>query len=281
MMSPDGKWVWNGQQWIPVAVHESVFPAYTGATAAADAAGPVAPAVSSPASPFGMATAPAAPAVVSPAIVGPPSYSAGGAVPPWQRYAVGKRSTYMYGGAAFVVVVIGVILTVAIGQNVLPFLHTSNGATPTPTAKASPTPQLAVRSQAAVADRYVTSTFLPAVANLATPIRDEFEACSGQLSFSCQNALNAVEQQLVISQAPLAKATPPACIAPQVARVRADLTAIDQGVQLALGSFKNTNTIQMRQGLTRLNAGSKPLNSDIQAVQKAPALVCNGQPEGP
>jgi len=300
MMSPDGKWVWDGQKWIPVAVHESVFPAYTEAAAAAAAApAPASPfaetMVAPPVNPFASPAAPPpfvgppagfspapAPAVVSPPIVQPGSYSAGGATPPWQAWASGggdrTRTLYMVG--AFIAVALGVVLTIYFGLSQLPFLRAQNdqpSASPSPVA--SPTPQLAVRSDSAVADRYVKSVFVPAI-DIGGPLFQEHESCNGTLSVSCQQALTAADKAVSDAIARLKQTPPPACVAPQVNKVLADLNTTESGIKAGLKGFNDNNRVELQHGLATYNVGYKPFQPDSQAVLKAQAL-CDGQATGP
>src|SRR5690349_7351861 len=217
MMSPDGKWVWDGQKWIPVAHHESVFPAYSAATAAAEPAVPIAETMVSPpvnpfapqdpisrfvgppaAPPFGGPAAPA-PAVQSPAIIAPLSYTTGDAAPPWQSWAQGSgdRSRMLKLVAAFIAVALLVLLSIYFGLSQLPFLRASTDqptATPSPTA--TPIPQLAARSDFALAGRYVSSVLTPTMTFLSTSRIHVSQSCTGVLSVSCQQALNELDTNL-------------------------------------------------------------------------------------
>jgi hypothetical protein len=316
MMSPDGKWVWDGQKWIPVAVHESVFPAYNEATAAAaepatplaettvaatmveppvnpfagpraaspfvgpDSASPFAS--PPPASPFSAATATHAPAVVSPPIIQPTSYTRRGATPPWQAWAAGGsgRSRTMYMGAAFIAVAIGVILLIYFGLSQLPFLRTSNdGTPPNPSPAASATPELAVRSDFAIAQRYITSNLSPHIQLLQIPMTSENQACNGTLSFSCQQGLQAMQQMLPNALVAF-DAAPPSCIARQVAKVQADLLGIQAAVNLGLKAYTDNNRNELITAIHQYNASGRPFQADIAAVSKAQA-ACDGQAEGP
>ncbi len=277
MMSPDGKWVWNGQQWLPVAVHESLFPAYDKAAAAA-AIDPVPMAQGTPQ--FAQMAAPMAPAVSSPAIVEPMSYTAKGAVPPWMPQGGGARSNYLYVGAAMLVVLIGIVFTIALTQSWLPFLRAGT-ADNIPAAAPTPTPQLPVRSEFALAARYVDSVVTPGTANLSTPFTDYGEACAGTLSLSCQDALGAADTELKRSIATLSGTPSPACISRQVARVASDLTAMQAAIQGGLKAFKDNNRNELLAAMNQQRTASKTFWSDVQAVSKAQATLCDGQQEGP
>ena len=312
MMSPDGKWVWDGQKWIPVAVHESVFPAYASAGAAAASADPAAPLaetmVSPPVNPFAGRATPSpfatppqgtpfagppptsafvpmpvpAPAVVSPPIVQPGNYAAGGATPPWQAWAGGgaDRSRMMKLGAAFIAVALGVIVVIYFGLSQLPFMRASNEQ-PTPAASptATPVPQLTARSDAAVATRWVTAYYTPAINALSAAVRASSAACNGVLSVSCQQALKGLDDTLKPTVAALAQPVPP-CIAKPVGKVRADVNAIQAAVTHELQSFDATNVDQLRVGIKNYNIANRSLTLDAPGVVAAQVL-CDGQPSGP
>jgi hypothetical protein len=187
----------------------------------------------------------------------------------------------LYIGAAFIAVMLGVILTIYFGLSQLPFLRASNEppvASPSPVS--SPTPQLSVRSEYAVAGRYVTSTFDPDMLILGAPLFHVHEACNGTLSASCQQALAALDQIIPSSLAAFDGQTPP-CIARQVAKVKADILGIQAGVRAGLKGFVDNNKVELQHGLAQYNASNKPLQADIVAVHNTQAASCDGQPEGP
>ena len=302
MMSPDGKWVWDGQKWVPVAVHESVFPAYSTATAASVelAASPVAETmVAPPVNPFAgppsdarfvgpppgpVFTPPgvaAAPGVVSPPIVAPAGYTAGGATPPWHAWASGgaNRSRTLYLVAAFVAVAIGVVITISLVSTHLPFLNASNTGTPTPSPSPSGAPQLAVRSDSALAQRYINSNLNPHLALIETALTDENQACVGTLSFSCQQGLQAVDKSMPDALAAFDSAPPP-CIARQVAKVKADLLGIQAAVKLGLKAFTDNNRSELVTAFHQYATAGRPYLSDLAAINKAQA-TCDAQPAGP
>lgn len=302
MMSPDGKWVWDGQKWVPVAVHESVFPAYVAATAAAAqpvAAAPIAETMVAPpvnpfagpptASPFTgpppgpvFATPPpsAMPAVVSPPIVQPGSYTARGATPPWQAWAAGggARSRTLYMVAAFVAVAIGVIITIYFVFSQLPFLKAGQG-NPNPTPAASPSPQLAVRSDAAVAQRWINSNLNSHLVLLQSAMTSENQACNGTISLSCQQGLQAMDETLPNALTAF-DTPPPPCIARQVAKVQADLLAIQAAVKAGLKGYTDSNRNEVNAAIRAYNAAGRPFPADLAAISKAQA-ACDSQPQGP
>jgi hypothetical protein len=283
-------------------VHESVFRQYNDSVAAAQTEMPVAETmVAPPVNPFSPATpagAPASPfasppsgfvpppavtspAVASPVISAPMSYSAGSAVPPWQQWASrgGDRSRTLYLAGAFIAVALGVILTIYFVSYQLPFLRADNQNGTTPTPAATPTPHLTQRSDSAVAARYVTSVITPAVSGLSQPFVNYREACNGTLSFSCQQALQAVDTAVKDGLARFTQ-SPPACIAAQAAKIKVDLTAIQAGTAVALKAYNDNNRTELVQGLSKFNSGSIPIEPDVQAINNAQA-ACDNLPQGP
>ena len=311
MMSPDGKWVWDGQKWIPVAVHESVFHQYGDAVAAAQTETPLAETmVSPPVNPFAPTTPAGAPAspfaappsgfsppppvytppprssrpaqVVSPIIAPPVTYrSPAYQAPPWERWAQndGSRSATLKMAGAGIAVVLGVIVIIYAGLNWLPFLRADN-STPTNTAPlVTPTPPLTARSDSAVAGRYVTSVITPALDKVGQPVVNYRQACGGQLSLDCQQALTVLQGALKDGLARLSQ-SPPACIAPQAAKFQSDFVTAQVGATLALKGYTDNNRTELVQGLTKLDLAVGTFYGDGQAVTKAQA-ACDDQPQGP
>src|SRR6202035_5637006 len=69
MLSPDGKWVWDGTQWRPIAHHETLFPSWQSITV--EPAGAVAEAVQAPvqmAAPAAVRTQPVDPGLAYPSM---------------------------------------------------------------------------------------------------------------------------------------------------------------------------------------------------------------------
>jgi len=299
MLSPDGKWVWDGHQWVPVAVHESVFPAYGAATAASveQVATPLAETMVAPpvnpfagppsASPFaGPPPGPsypsvATPAVVSPPIVAPMSYNAPGATPPWQAWANagGGRSRTLYLAGAFIAVAIGVVVTIYFLSAQLPFLRASTDAPPSPTPTASPVPQLEARSDSAVAQRYITANLNAHLVLLQSAMTAENQACNGTSSLSCEQGLKAMDQTLPNALTAFDTA-PPACIARQIAKVHADLVNLQNAVKATLKGYADGNRNEVNAGVRQYNAAGRPFPTDMAAVTKA-AAGCDTQPQGP
>jgi hypothetical protein len=183
-------------------------------------------------------------------------------------------------GAAFIAVALGVIVAIYFGLSQLPFLRAANEQpTPSPSPTATPIPELTARSDAALADRYVTSYFNPAMNDLATAVQHSSAACAGVLSVSCQQALKGLDATLKPTIAALAQPVPP-CIAPQVAKVRADVNSIQAAVTHELQSYDTNNVDQLRVGIKNYNIANHSLTYDAPGVFAAQKL-CDDQPYGP
>lgn len=280
MLSPDGNWVWDGNQWQPIAVkHEGVFPSFAAIRV-------------DPTEPFGAdadADAVPVPLAVSSRVTGPPpEYTMEASYPPvdavvgkpatplWQPSATGLNR-YLYIGAGVMVVVIAVVVL-----NVfVPFSKLWSGPEPESQPTPSPFPGLAARTEFNRADRLMNVLLAPALSNVADTVQVQKATCSGSMTVSCRSALTETENQLVNALAVIDKAEIPTCIATRVAKVRADLAAMDTHVKLAIKGYTDNKKAELSLGISRFNASSKLLPADTAALNKALPTQCDTQISGP
>ncbi len=275
MMSPDGKYVWDGQNWVPVAGgggdagHHSLFPSWNAAHAeAAGAPAAPPPTLFRPKRPDGI--------VYQPVITDP---NAPAETPIWDRTAKGKARWPMYVGAGLVTLIVLAVFINSWGPLIMAYFV----AAPEPprVVKASPTPpDLAVRSDFARASSFATYTLTPAMATAAPAFQLFSESCVA-LTQSCQNAANNALTQVKSVEAVLDQAQVPLCVAPLVAKIRADLTGMDAGATSAVKAFDSNNKGLLGQGLSKFRTASRPLTGDISALSKSLATRCDGQAAGP
>jgi len=274
MLSPDGKYVWDGQQWVPVAGgadagHRSLFPSWNATHAeVANAPAASAPALFRPKRADGI--------VYQPTIADPnaPVESAA-----WDRTPRGKARWGMYVGAGFLALIVLVVFMNTWGPLIVAYFV----AAPEPprVVKPSPTPpDLTARSDSARAENFVTYSLTPAMTTAAPAFQLFSEGCAA-LTQSCQNAANNALTQVKNVEAVIDQAQVPLCAAPQLAKVRADLTGMDAGLTSAVKAFDNNNKGLLAQGLSRFRGTSKPLSGDISALSKTIAARCDSQTAGP
>ena len=274
MMSPDGKYVWNGREWVAVASssdagHVGVFPSWN--QIAVEPAAPVAPA------PRRVAVQPA---IQYPAqAANPLDYSAGGSVTPlWEQQRKSGMTNYMYIGAGAIAVVVAVVLLNVWGPLLWALMFGAPEAPivvkPTP-----PLPALTARTDYARADRYVTRILNPAMTDLNQAVTLFRQTCTGALTGSCQKSIDATEVQVKNTQSLIDQNAIPVCISGSVARMRADLAGMDTALQAASKAYNDNNKPQLAQALSHFGASSKPLTGDF-ATATAKA-GCDTQPSGP
>jgi len=257
-LSPDGRWVWDGHQWQPVAV------------VVGDVAGVVPVATAAPAPAPAVVVAYAPPVYVAP----PPEETV---VPLWQEAPRQGISIYLFAAAALVVLVMAMMALNS--MNIVRLPWQSDGVVQVrPTA--APTPLLTERTDYTRADRYLTYSLTPAVAALNQTLPAIGQSCNGTLSNSCRDAITATDQQITKVLAVIDRGEIPLCIAPGMSRIRADFATMDTGLQLALKGFKDDSKTEVAQGLARFSSAGPALQADSKAVDLA-VKTCSTERTGP
>ena len=258
-LSPDGRWVWDGQKWQPVPV------------VVGDLAGVVSVAAAAPA----LAPAPAAAVYRLPKYVAPPPEEP--VVPLWQEAPRQGISMYLFVAAAAVVLIMAMMALNSL--QIYRFPWQSDGqsqARPT----AAPTPLLTERTDYARADRFLNFSFAPAVAALNLTLPATGQSCNGTLTNSCLNAVTATDQQVIKVLAVIDRGELPLCIAPGMSKIRADFATMDTGLQLAIKGFKDDSKTEVAQGLARFGAAGPALQADGKALDLA-LKTCSTDRTGP
>jgi hypothetical protein len=289
MVSPDGRYIWNGSQWLPIAdpsmpagppvalgppasaappdttSHQGIFPNWNGIKV--DAPAPVAMA------PFPVQMARPAPAVtygMNPIEAAKPSQ------PPWYIQPTGL-SKYLYYGAILVVVVIVALLIRAYVPSI-PWFGSSTDYTPSP----SPSPpQLTQRSEYLRADAYIKNVVTPTIGQLNDTIRTQHETCNGTLTVSCLGAITENDNQFKSTLVALDHANAPECLAPYALKLRTDLITADGTLQQAFLGYKQNRKAAVAQSLSRFAVAIKPLAANIKALTTAQQTRCDGALVGP
>src|SRR5690348_7496229 len=159
MLSPDGKWVWDGTQWQPIAHHESVFPSWQSVAAVEPAAVQAPIPVPTPAA---MPT----PALVQP--MNPMMYPQVGApaAPLWKPKPKATGISYPLYFAAGIV---GIVIVLIVLNSVFPLwllLPGPKAAAAPPSPKAPAVPALSQRSDYARADYFANTLLAPQLRTL-------------------------------------------------------------------------------------------------------------------
>jgi hypothetical protein len=260
--------VWDGSEWQPVAGrdsgHQAVFSAFNSAF---DPALTAAQPTLTPARPEPVANYPTI-------NYSPPQP----VIPLWQRSTPRLNKYVPYVAVGVVVLVVAIILLNQIGPISWPWIPDAplqTAATPTP-------PPPATRSDAAVAQRLVTGFLSPALNRMYTAASNQSLACNGVPTIGCQGTIQATEKEVKNSLSVANTVSAPDCISTYLTRVKADLTAMDAGLLVALSSYSDPRGGELLQsGLARFAAASRPLVTDLAAITKAQATLCDTQQTGP
>jgi hypothetical protein len=267
MLSPDGKWVWDGTQWLAVAdpslaQHHAVFAAWDKVSVEApvaveaerpvpvSVAAPVAVPVAEPIAPvFDYATAPQA-----------------SLTPLWQQQRQTGINKFLYVVAGMVVLVIAATaFNALVPLDSLPWFA---GTPSTPTKVAGPAP-ISVRSDYARAARYVNGFLAPEMSDLSQALQVLRQTCNGTLTLSCQSAITDTDNRdtgmiRVIDREPI-----PTCVAAPVAKLRLDLSKVHDTLQLALKGYADNQPGELGQGLSHFYGAVAPVQGDVNSVTAA------------
>lgn len=262
-LSPDGRWVWDGQKWQPVPVMVG------------DLAGVVPVAAAAP------VPAPAPAPARAPVVHSPPKYVAPPpeepVVPLWQEPPRQGISMYLFVAAGAVVLIMAMMALNSL--QIYRFPWQSDAQSPArPTA--TPTPPLTERTDYALADRFLNFSLTPAVAAFNLTLPAIGQSCNGTLTGSCLNAINATDQQVTKVLTVIDRGEIPPCIAPGMSKIRADFATMDAGLQLAIKGFKDDSKPEVTQGLARYGSAGPALQADGKAVDLA-LKTCSTDRTGP
>ncbi len=269
-MSPDGKWIWDGAQWRPIAVHEAAFPNWKSVGAG------FVPETDTRAQAVGVAPPPSRREAIPPPSYRMASPAPNMAAPLWRQASARlglKRYTPMVIAAVALVVVIvlvSVLATLALSARQGP----SAPAVPA-TSKGGPT----ARSESAQA-AYVVKSLDSPMADLKDNLALVRQSCGVGMTSACEDSLIHVANTVAPVLTVLDKATIPQCIAIPEATVRAYLGKVADGEQAALKGFNDNKRTEWLNGYSQvLNYGAGATTSFV-AVKSATAR-CESAVSGP
>lgn len=273
-LSPDGKYVWDGSQWRPIAgvadaTHAGIFPAWDGIKVEPSDPVDAPPQMSGPVPSPVSAQAPVPEIDYAAYAVQEPSAPI---TPLWQQRTSTGISKYLYVGAGIVVVVIGLILLNSMHLQ-LPWPSTDSTSSSQPT-KPSPTPDT-TRPPYERADRFLNGSLTPAVGNLEKTVPALTTHCDGPMSNICFDALNATEQQVKNVLAVVDRGDIPACIGTPMSKVVNDLKGMDSQLQVALDAFKSGSSDDLATGVYRFKTYHRFLVSDLPATKQIQNADCH------
>jgi hypothetical protein len=279
-LSPDGKYVWDGSQWQPIAdpaepVHRGVFAAWNAIKV--EPADPVAaaqpvqfqPQVQTPM----LVREPPAPAIDYAYEVDEP------VTPLWQQPTRSGKTNYLYAGAGLVVFVIAIMLLNSFNFFQFAWLNSSSS---NPVASPQPSPVVdQTRSEFGRADRFLNGSLAPALTELGDTLQ-KMQTCNGTLSNSCYDAINSTDPELKKVLAVIDHETNiPPCIAAPMKSFRADVVVMQSGIQLALKGYKDNQRGEVGNGLSQFSRGGQAMVADGHTADQALKTQCTKDLEGP
>jgi hypothetical protein len=236
-ISPDGKWIWDGQKWLPIP------PAEPGAPAAAIPYSAPEP-------------EPAAAFVYSPAEVSPPL---------WQQPAGPTQlSPYRIAAAGAVVLVLVLVLLNATNIISIPWPWADSGPTVT-MIHASPKP---IVSDYVLADRFLNLELGPAIVTLANTLPPVKASCAPatNLSSACHTSINATNTQMLNVLSVIDHAGIPNCIAVGTKALRNDLQGMAGGIGVALHGFQDSSSDEVNTGIYHFAFVAQSLQTDANTI---------------
>jgi hypothetical protein len=269
-MSPDGKWIWDGAQWRPIAVHEAAFPNWKSVGAG------FVPEADTRAQTVAVAP-PTSRREASP----PPSYRLAGpapnmAAPLWRRASAGlDRKRYAPMAIAAVALVVVIVLASVVATLALSARQSPSAPYVATTSKGGPT----ARSESAEA-AYVVKSMEGPMADLKDNLALVKQACGAGMTSSCEDSLVQVTNTVTPMLPVLDKATIPQCIATPETIVRADLGKVGEGEQLALKGFTDNKRTEWVSGYSQVLAYGVRATTGF-AVVKSAAATCESAVTGP
>jgi hypothetical protein len=255
-VSPDGKWVWNGEKWLPLP--EAPW------EPAPEAVLPQAVAVAAPVP--RMVQAGSVDVQPQPAAFSYPAADTPIA-PLWAEPARSGRTIYMYAGAAAVLLVM--LMMVLNSTNIIQ-LPWPGGASSSagPTIRPSPTPHTSAYARA---DRFSNFYLAPSLASVSHTLPALQSACTGTLSSGCLIALNAARDQVTTLLSNIDHGDAPPCIAAGAKATSFDFQSMAYGLDIALNGYQDNSSAEVYHGIYHFAYFGRSLKADAAAVnaQKA------------
>jgi hypothetical protein len=258
-MSPDGKWIWDGAQWRPIAVHEAAFPNWKSVGAG------FVPETDARAQTVVMTPPPSRRDAVPPPAFRLASPAPNMAAPLWQRASAGldlKRYAPMAIAAVALVVVIVLVSVVAT------LALTARQSPSAPSVATTSTGGPATRSESAEA-AYIVKSLTNPMADLPDNLASVRQACRVGMTSACEDSLIQVANTVAPTLPILDKANVPQCIVTPETTLRTDLGKIGDGEQLALKGFSDNKRTEWSTGYSQVLTYGAGATTSFAAVKTA------------
>lgn len=227
-VSPDGKWIWDGQKWLPLPPAGTAEPEPQPA-------------------PVAYVYTPAAPVT-----------------PLWEQPARSGPSIYSFAALGAVGLVLLLVLLNATNIISIPWPGASSGPTVT-MVHGSPKPLV---SDYVLADHFLNLSLGPAIVNLANTLPAVKASCTAgaTLSSACHNAILATNDQMTNVLSVIDHSGIPACIAIGVKALRNDLQDMAGGIGVALHGFQDSSADEVNTGIYHFAVVAQSIQPDATKI---------------
>ncbi len=243
-VSPDGKWVWDGQKWLPLPPE--------GAAAA----------------PFEAASIPyIAPAIAPESQPAPVAYvytPEQPTTPAWERPAPSGPNVFSYAAAGAILLVLVLVLLNVTNIISIPWPGAPSGPTVT-MVHGSPKPLV---SDYVLADHFLNLSLGPALIALVNTLPAVEASCGGAatLSSACHTAILATNDQEANVLSVIDHGGIPACIAYGVKALRIDLQDMAGGIGVSLHGFQDSSADEVKTGIYHFAVVAQSLEADLNRI---------------
>jgi hypothetical protein len=227
-LSPDGKWSWDGDKWLPLPPSGVAEP------------GPQA-------EPGGYVYTPAVPVT-----------------PLWEVSARPGPSIYSFAALGALGLVLLLVLLNVTNIISIPWPGASTGPTVT-MVHGSPKPLV---SDYVLADQFLNLSLGPAITSLAKTLPAVNASCGAgaTLSSACHQAILATNDQMANTLSVIDHAGIPACIAIGVKALRIDLQDMAGGIGVSLHGFQDSSADEVNTGFNHFGVVAQSLQADATRI---------------
>lgn len=239
-LSPDGKWIWDGRQWLPLPPETAAAPSA--------AAVPISYVAPDP-QPEPVAYVYTPPQVVTPL---------------WETPARSGPSVYSFAALGAVGLVLLLVVLNATNIISIPWPGASSGPTVT-MVHGSPKPLV---SDYVLADHFLNLSLGPAIVDLGNTLPAVKASCTAgaTLSSACHNAILATNNQMTNVLSVIDHAGIPACIAVGVKALRNDLQDMAGGIGVALHGFQDSSADEVNTGVYHFAVVAQSIQPDATTI---------------
>lgn len=242
-VSPDGKWVWDGQKWLPLPEEGAAAPPFEAASIPY-----VAPAIAPEEQPAPVAYVYTPPAPVTPL---------------WEQPKRSGPSIYSFGALGAVGIVLVLVLLNA--TNIISIPWPGSSAPTVTMIHGSPKPLV---SDYVLADHFLNLSLGPAIVKLADTLPAVRASCGSgaTLSTACHDAILATNDQMANVLSVIDHGGIPDCIAIGVKALRTDLQDMAGGIGVALHGFQDSSADEVNTGIEHFAIVAQSLQGDVNKV---------------